>query len=289
MRRIPREKGKGFAGSILFHTGLLVLLFLLTLSVPLPDTTESGLLVNFGFDDTGSGLIEPSAPPSTPEPAVPVQAAETNSREEAIMTQDFDKEVPEVKKVDPEAEKKRIEQIEAEKKKRAELEAERLKRVREEEEKRKAEEEMRKEVEAKSRINNAFANAKNAGTNAKSEGVAGGQGNQGVPEGSPDSNNRGAGIGTGNNGVSYSLEGRIPELLPPAKYDIQSEGIVVVEVSVDRAGRVTQANPGVKGSTTLDENLLKIAKEAALKAKFEPKPDAPVSQRGTITYNFKLK
>ncbi len=60
-------------------------------------------------------------------------------------------------------------------------------------------------------------------------------------------------------------------------------------MSVDRSGKVTQATPGTKGSTTLDEYLLRVAKEAALKARFDPKSDAPVIQKGTITYNFILK
>jgi len=47
--------------------------------------------------------------------------------------------------------------------------------------------------------------------------------------------------------------------------------------------------PGVKGSTTLDANLLAAAKRAALKAKFDKKPDAPAYQKGTITYYFKLQ
>jgi hypothetical protein len=35
--------------------------------------------------------------------------------------------------------------------------------------------------------------------------------------------------------------------------------------------------------------LLKVAKEAALNARFETKADAPSIQKGTITYNFILK
>ena len=42
---------------------------------------------------------------------------------------------------------------------------------------------------------------------------------------------------------------------PSPKYDYQGEGRVVVEVSVDRSGKVVQAIPGTKGSTTLDEYL----------------------------------
>ena len=77
--------------------------------------------------------------------------------------------------------------------------------------------------------------------------------------------------------------------LPKPNYDYQEGGKVVVEVSVDRSGKVIQARPGITGSTTLDEYLLKVAKEAALKARFEAKSDAPAVQKGTITYNFVLR
>jgi outer membrane biosynthesis protein TonB len=72
------------------------------------------------------------------------------------------------------------------------------------------------------------------------------------------------------------------------KYEIQNEGIVVVSISVNAEGIVTQAIPGGKGSTVVDEDLYKIAKDAALKTKFEVKKDAVV-QKGTIKYTFKLK
>ena len=99
----------------------------------------------------------------------------------------------------------------------------------------------------------------------------------------------GEGGGLGSKGISYDLQGRGFQALPPPKYDYQGEGRVVVEVSVDRPGKVIQAVPGTKGSTTLDEYLLKVAKEAALNARFEIKSDAPAIQKGTITYNFILK
>ncbi|MDQ1332087.1 MAG: hypothetical protein QG576_121 [Bacteroidota bacterium] len=63
----------------------------------------------------------------------------------------------------------------------------------------------------------------------------------------------------------------------------------MVEVSVDRSGKVIQAVTGSKGSTTLDEYLLRVAKDAAMEAQFEVKADAPPVQKGTITYIFKLK
>lgn len=99
----------------------------------------------------------------------------------------------------------------------------------------------------------------------------------------------GTGSGLGDKGVSYDLAGRSVQRLPLPEYNYQVEGRVVVEVNVDRLGKVTQAVPGIKGSNTLDEYLLRVAKEAALKAQFDPNPDAPFIQKGNITYSFILK
>jgi hypothetical protein len=139
------------------------------------------------------------------------------------------------------------------------------------------------------RTKNALAGSNNAGSTSTSEGVAGGPGNQGVSSGSVDSKVRGDGGGSGNNGISYDLQGRSYQKLPAPKYDYQGEGRIVVEVSVDREGKVIKAIPGIKGSTTLDEYLMRVAKEAALKARFEANPSAPAEQKGSITYNFMLK
>lgn len=285
---MPSAKGKGLAGAVLFHTAVLVIFLIVSFSVPIPEP-ETGILINFGFDETGSGLIEPSAQASPPASTSPPEAAAvTNPAEEALVTQDFDKEVPEVKKVDPEAEKRKQEQIEAEQKRRAELEAERIRKQKEEEERKRLEAEQRRMDEMMSKTKNAFSGAQNTGTSSTSEGIAGGKGNQGVPQGSPDSKIRGESSGTGTV-ISYDLGGRGSQYFHQPVYDYQGEGRVVVEVTVDRSGKVTQANPGVKGSTTLDEYLLGLAKEAALKTKFETKPDAPIFQKGTITYNFVFK
>lgn len=268
---------------------MLAILMVFGFTVPVIPPPEEGIEVNFGTDETGSGLIEPSEPASS-EAASPPQPAESvvNSQDEPLLTQN-NEDAPEVKKVDPEAEKRRLEQVEADKKRREVAEAERIKRVAEETERRRIEAERQRQEDITNRTRNALANSKNAGTNSTSEGITGGAGNQGAVGGSVDSQNRGDGGGTGNDGISYSLEGRGFQSLPLPKYEYQAGGRVVVEVSVDRTGKVVQAQPGVKGSTTLDEYLLKVAKDAALLAKFEAKPDAPLTQKGTITYNFILK
>ncbi|MCX6254372.1 MAG: hypothetical protein NTV31_07835 [Bacteroidia bacterium] len=289
LHRFPSERGKGFVGTAIIHLVLLLLLVLVGFSVAPPPEVEEGIIVNFGTDETGLGMIEPSPPALQEETSPPLPSSvKVKSEEEPLLTQNTE-EAPEVKKVDPEAEKKKLEKIEADKKVREQLEVDRIRKQQEEIERKRIEAEQQRQSDIMNRTKNALANSKNAGTSSTGEGIAGGPGNQGVPSGSVDSKVRGDGSGLGNKGISYDLKGRGFQKLPPPKYDYQGEGRVVVEVSVDRSGKVVQAIPGVKGSTTLDEYLLKVAKDAALEASFEVKSDAPAIQKGTITYNFILK
>ncbi len=276
-------------GTVVIHLTVLAVLIMFGFSIPPPPESEEGILVNFGTDETGTGLIEPSPAAFQEETSLPLPAESTvEAKEEPLLTQDTE-EAPEVKKVDPEAERKRLEQIETEKKHLADLEAERIRKEQEELERKRIEAEQQRQADIMNRTKNALASAKNAGTTSSGEGVTGGAGNQGAPTGAVDSQNRGDGSGLGDKGISYDLQGRGFQKLPLPKYDYQGEGKVVVEVSVDRSGKVIQAVPGIKGSNTLDEYLLRVAKEAALGAQFDAKPDAPLVQKGSITYNFVLK
>ena len=72
-------------------------------------------------------------------------------------------------------------------------------------------------------------------------------------------------------------------------YGVQKAGRVVVKIMVDRDGNVTEAIPGVEGTSVTDRSLWNAAKEAALTAHFNATPKAPLSQEGTITYIFKLE
>jgi colicin import membrane protein len=290
LQRFPSEKRKGITGAILIHLLLFLLLIIVSFSVPPPPETEEGILVNFGTGETGLGMIEPSPPEVQQEASPPLPArAVVKTQDDPLLTQN-NEEAPEVKKVDPDAEKKRLEKIEARRIEKEQLEAERIRKVQEETERKRIAAEEQRQSDILNRTKNALANSKNAGTSSTGEGVAGGPGNQGDPRGSIDSKVRGVGGGLGDKGdISYDLGGRGYQSLPSPKYDYQGEGRVVVEVSVDKSGIVILAIPGVKGSNILDDYLLKVAKEAALKATFEAKPDAPAIQKGTITYNFKLK
>ncbi|HEN20407.1 MAG TPA: hypothetical protein ENN86_00180, partial [Desulfobacteraceae bacterium] len=282
----PSEKTKGIIGTVIFHIILAVILIFAGFNAPFPPPEEEGILVNFGTDDTGSGIIEPAASSASSEtsPDDPGETATETSDAvveeaqagETQMTQDFE-EAPVVEKkveqADPEKEKRRQEALEAEKRRQQQLEEERKRREAEEAEKRRLEEEQKRRTDIMNRTRDALERANARGTDTSGEGITEGRGNQGVETGVVGADNYGEGAGTGTEGVSFDLAGRQARSLPKPTYDIQSEGIVVVEVTVDRNGNVTQAVPGVKGSTTLEEYFLRVARDAAMAAKFDRKPD----------------
>ena len=120
-------------------------------------------------------------------------------------------------------------------------------------------------------------------------------GNEGNPDGKPDgviggagTGNEGTGTGSGpdGGGVKYSLTGRRVAKKPNISANSKDVGIVVVNITVDRAGNVIKADAGARGTTTLNADKLREAKNAALSTKFSPKADGPEEQYGTMTVSF---
>ena len=109
----------------------------------------------------------------------------------------------------------------------------------------------------------------------------------GFKAGEPDGNTKtGKTTGTAN----AHVKGRnVVGSLPKPAYGAQAEGTVVVLVKIDPYGNVTEAIPGVEGTTVTDKGLWTAARNAAMKAHFNQKADAPAVQQGTITYVFKLQ
>ena len=92
------------------------------------------------------------------------------------------------------------------------------------------------------------------------------------------------------NGSSFSLTGRSTVgSLPRPVYNENTQGSVVVEITVDQQGNVTSAVPGAKGTTTQDSRLWEAARAAAMKARFNVDMKAAAVQTGTITYIFRLE
>lgn len=291
------NKVQGFIGTIVVHTIFIGLLLLISLSASLPEDANEGLLINFGNSQDGFGDVEPMV---NYDNAVSVtfnsKSEDRKEDEKKILTQDFDDNAPamEVKKktTKKDTKKKTIPTKEVTKTKKETKTTTKETQDTKETEQANATDEVKLPVVNKK----ALFPGKSTDGGTGGEGVTGKEGNQGSLEGSPDSQNRTGGATGGNGtgegdgkGVSFKLGGRKHLSLPKPEYLKQKQGIVVVEVTVDRKGNVTKANPGVKGSTTLDRDLLKAAEKAALIAKFDENPNAKEYQTGTITYVFKFQ
>lgn len=298
------EHRTGLIGTLVTHGVILILLFYFGILItnPTPPVDE-GILVNFGDSETGLGLEEPA--PGEREPSVkPIESASemrvvpppskrnvSADDDDPVVTQDLEKTVaiktPIKKKItekviDPE--KQRL--AEEERLQKAEL-------IRQQKEEQRllaqAAAEQRKIGEINSRAKNVFGGGGKGSPDSKStsQGVTYGTGNQGVPQGSANVDRYGPGGGIGN-GVSASLDGRTSLSLPKPQYPGNEEGVVVVQVTVDKKGLVKKAEAGVRGSNTAEPELIAAAKKAALQAKFNIDENAPAFQTGTITYRFTL-
>lgn len=124
-------------------------------------------------------------------------------------------------------------------------------------------------------------------------GTGGSGGGTGGGNGTGNGTGTGSGYGAGNgggsgNGTGYSLGNRKAISKPAPKYTCNEEGKVVVEVSVDRNGRTTNAIAGIKGTTNTARCLLDQARIAAMNTRWDASSDAPEKQVGKIVYNFNL-
>ncbi len=279
--------------SIVFVAMLLFLLFikLYTPNPPYPEAgggPGEGLEINLGLDEQGSEpLPEVVEEPVNEEIAVDEQPEPV---EEKILTSD-DKESEAIKET-PKIEQKKNKKEPVVKPKPQEKPVEK-KEVKKEPVKEPVPIVNKKALYGKPRpANSGDGNTNQSGNQGASNGNENSGNYTGGGNGSGNGSGNGNGTGTGNgngSGVSYSLAGRSPQSLPIPEYKNQVEGKVVVKIIVDSEGRVVSAVPGVKGSTTLDEYLLSVAKNAALKARFSRKSDAPDNQEGTLTYKFILQ
>jgi len=280
MTREKRNKIKAIAGSIIVHIAILVALIFLGLSTPLPLPGEEGVEVNLGSSDVGMGNIQEESPaPSTPPPSRP-QPAEPQEEvvKEEVITQEVE-EAPAIVEEENPKEKKPEEKKPVEQEKPRDPEVVEEKPVEQE-----APVEEPSEPEQKVDPRAMFTGKTNTGTGSN-EGVTGQPGDQGKPNGDPGAGNY-DGQGGAGNGVSFSLGGRGSRHLPKPSYQSQEQGKVVVDIWVNREGKVVKALAGGKGTTILDTRLRRLAEEAALRSLFEPDPNAPDNQKGTITYNF---
>ena len=121
-----------------------------------------------------------------------------------------------------------------------------------------------------------------------SEGITGNPGDQGNPNGGQNVPNY-EGQGGAGGGPSFDLGGRGAKSLPhPSKDGVTEEGTIVIDIWVDRDGRVQNAKIG-KGTTITNTRMRQEAVNAAKSSVFAPDKDAAELQKGTITYYYTLR
>lgn len=120
--------------------------------------------------------------------------------------------------------------------------------------------------------------------NGGSGGGTGGGTGTGNGTGTGPGSGSGSGGGNGNGKGNYNLAGRRTAYIPPTTNDCNQSGRVVIEVTVDRSGKVISAING-KGSTA-DACLIALAKKYAYQTRWQPSETAAEKQIGNITYNF---
>ena len=241
-----KDKGIAIAGTIVAHALAVLVLFLMAFRTPLPLPGEEGVEVDLGMMNQGMGNIQPETP-AIPQAALPQQ--QLNNNEDIVSQNDEEAPAIEKPKVTKPKETKPVE-----------------------------------ETKPKSDPRGSFKWNENSQAGG-SEGVTGQPGDQGDPNGLAGIKQYG-GHGGGGNGPGYDLGGRGAKSLHRPNNDFTEEGIVVVEIWVNPAGKVTRAEIKQKGTTIINSEMRQKAIQAALRSTFAADPNAPDEQRGTITYTF---
>ena len=288
-----RKKGEfvGALGALLVHVAVIALLILVSFTVPQPDEDAGGVPVMLGNVESARGFDDPSLVdvdilPEEPEAPAPAETQPELPSEQDLLTQTEEETVVLKPKTEPKKETvkpkevvkpkepvKKPEKTEAEKA----AEAKRLAEEKAERERKAAEEAARK------RVSGAF--GKGAQMTGNKGTAASGTGTEGSKEGN---SSTGAKTGTGGYGT-FDLGGRSlgTGSLPKPVYNVQEEGRVVVNITVNPAGQVISTSISPQ-TNTVNSALRKAAEDAAKKARFNT-IDGVNNQTGTITYYFNLR
>lgn len=258
---MEKDKLKGIAGTLIFHAILVLALIFLALRTPLPLPEEAGVEVNLGYSDDGMGDIQPrELAMGEPKPA----QQQSSQTEEEFVTEDTE----EAPAVQPVKKDKPAEVIKPEPKPVVKPEP-------------------KPEPKPVVNPNAMYGGKQGTGTQGGNEGITGKPGDQGKTTGDPNAQGY-DGTGGSGGGVSFDLAGRSSKQMPKPPNTFRESGIVVVTIYVNREGKVTRVITGAKGTTTSSPELRELARQAAMKAQFSQKDDAPDEQKGSITYRFEL-
>jgi len=262
------ERNYGILGTFIVHNIILLILLFTVFRFPLPTPSEGGILINFGDMDYAGGTAEPrldEMPPAVSQREV--QQTNLPDNESGILTQDFEETATIDKPPDT-----RVTENPPETRTTP------------------AQTSVAQTPPPEPQVNERALYTSRGTTTTQpgtSEGIYQGQGNMGSTQGTPEGDNYSEGLG--GSGIAFNLNGRNPLFLQKPAFNVYTEGLIVVEISVDPSGNVISATPGVRGSTIVDNVLYEAVKKAAMESKFNVRNDAPSRQIGTITYHFRLQ
>lgn len=262
-----KEEKKSLMITTVIHLVILALLFLYGLKY-LDPPIEKGIAINFGTTDYGSGDVQPTEVIKT----APVEASSSqpeiaaNTSEDKVLTQETE-EAPVINNKEKEVKETKVVK---------------------EEVKEVVKSDPKPDKSTTDVLSSFIDGPKNDGKAQGGEGNDSKAGDKGSRDGDPNANSYyGMGVGLDGDG-NYRLGGRKALVKKIIVQDCNQEGIVVVDIDVDRQGNVIKALAGVKGTTNNSKCLLEPARQAALQTKFNPDEKAPARQIGQIIYHFKL-
>lgn len=136
--------------------------------------------------------------------------------------------------------------------------------------------------------NNSGGNGADSYNGVRNQGIAGGKGDQGKPNGNPASDSYTGSGGTGKGGVSIrsGLSGRRFTHLPSFTDEFNENAKVAVDIVVSESGSVTGAAINPRGTTTTNGSIRNIALTKARQLKLT---SGSSEQSGTIVFDFKLR
>ncbi|GEC72372.1 outer membrane transport energization protein TonB [Flavobacterium flevense] len=256
------EEKKSFTITTIIFVILFVLFFYLGLT-SLDPPPENGIAINFGTTEFGNGDIQPTeAIQSAPKATAAKQATASN---DDVLSQDIEEAVvmKEAKKIKP------------------------TKEVAKEEVKEKPKENPKPSKSTTDALSSLINGPKSDGTAKGGEGNDDKPGDKGSLNGNPYANTYyGSGSGSGT-GSGWGLNGRKISSRGKEVQKCNEFGTVVVQITVNRNGNVIAAKY-TKGTTNTNPCLIEPALATARKYKWQPDPNAPATQIGFITVNFKL-
>lgn len=256
MTNKDKHKLYGILATVAFHAIAVVLLFNLCFRTPLPLPGEAGVEVNLGMYAEAMSQQDDDILSQQDDKSTSQQVEESTSEdiEEEILSEDEN--IPSIEEVE---ETEEVEEI------------------------------VEEVVEEKPVVNQrALFQVNKKKQETPSEGSSNDVvGEQGSPNGLKDIE-RYVGHGGSGDGPSYDLGGRGAKSISSPSKDISEEATIVVDIWVDKEGRVQRAEIG-KGTTTTNSDMRASALQAARNSVFVKDDKAADLQKGTITYNFIIR